>query len=444
MNIISYAQNFEDVMLWRALKHVENGFYLDVGAQDPVVDSVSLAFYEHGWRGCHVEPTSQYSEKLRQARPDESVLQLAIGKEEGVLSFFEFANTGLSTTSLEIANIHSGKGFLCRETAVPVISLNALLQRFGNRDIHWMKIDVEGGERAVLEGWMDSTVRPWILVIESTQPLTQEENYDGWEPLVLSKGYEFAYFDGLNRFYVSDAHPELMSTFSSPPNIFDGFVLSGTASQPFYKHIEARAYEQEQRALVAETSVQAEVRRADAAASQVQQAEAMARQLELRLAVAEAATHQWWQQANGWHERVLAIQSSNSWKITKPLRVFMCMARGDFSPLRRLAAMVNLKARQALRLIVAAGIRLVIYWPQLRFRLSAYVKRYPWLYQRLIRVAINMGVADGSATFAVQREASVARRFDGVLNVNPRILTPRAQKIYTELKAAIEKSKEVL
>ena len=26
---ISYAQNFEDVMLWRALKHVEKGFYID-------------------------------------------------------------------------------------------------------------------------------------------------------------------------------------------------------------------------------------------------------------------------------------------------------------------------------------------------------------------------------------------------------------------------------
>ena len=49
--MISYAQNFEDVMLWRALKHVERGFYIDIGAQDPVVDSVSLAFYEQGWRG---------------------------------------------------------------------------------------------------------------------------------------------------------------------------------------------------------------------------------------------------------------------------------------------------------------------------------------------------------------------------------------------------------
>jgi len=49
MPFVSYAQNFEDVILWRALKHVGRGFYIDLGAQDPVIDSISLAFYEHGW-----------------------------------------------------------------------------------------------------------------------------------------------------------------------------------------------------------------------------------------------------------------------------------------------------------------------------------------------------------------------------------------------------------
>ena len=32
MSFISYAQNFEDVMLWRALKHISEGFYIDIGA----------------------------------------------------------------------------------------------------------------------------------------------------------------------------------------------------------------------------------------------------------------------------------------------------------------------------------------------------------------------------------------------------------------------------
>ena len=68
MTFVSYAQNFEDVMLWRALKHVEFGFYVDVGANDPEVDSVTKLFYDNGWRGVNVEPVTQWYEKLHRER----------------------------------------------------------------------------------------------------------------------------------------------------------------------------------------------------------------------------------------------------------------------------------------------------------------------------------------------------------------------------------------
>ena len=51
MSFVSYAQNFEDVLLWRALRDAEPKSYFDIGAQDPTINSISLAFYEAGWRG---------------------------------------------------------------------------------------------------------------------------------------------------------------------------------------------------------------------------------------------------------------------------------------------------------------------------------------------------------------------------------------------------------
>jgi len=97
MGFLSYAQNFEDVMLWRALGHVSNGTYVDVGAQHPRIDSVSRAFYERGWRGVHVEPVPAFAQLLREDRPDKTVLQVALGEREGVLELNVFADTGLST-----------------------------------------------------------------------------------------------------------------------------------------------------------------------------------------------------------------------------------------------------------------------------------------------------------------------------------------------------------
>jgi hypothetical protein len=53
MTFISYAQNYEDVVLHRALSDVQRGFYVDVGAQDPIADSVTRAFYERLERHQH-------------------------------------------------------------------------------------------------------------------------------------------------------------------------------------------------------------------------------------------------------------------------------------------------------------------------------------------------------------------------------------------------------
>src|SRR5437660_12889254 len=103
VKFISYAQNFEDVLLWRALGHVEKGFYVDVGAQHPIVDSVSRAFYERGWRGVHVEPTLRHVELLKNDRPDEKVLQAVVSDRNGESRFFEVADGGLATGEEAIA-----------------------------------------------------------------------------------------------------------------------------------------------------------------------------------------------------------------------------------------------------------------------------------------------------------------------------------------------------
>ena len=229
---ISYAQNFEDVMLWRALKGVEGGFYVDVGAQDPIVDSVSLAFYQHGWRGVHIEPVPAYANRLRDLRPDEVVIQALVGSTNGVTPFFEVSETGLSTTNRDTAIRHTEAGFLVQETFVPCVPLSEALSPFLGREIHWLKIDVEGSERQVIEGW-GSDLKPWVVVVESTVPLSQVESHQRWEPLILSLGYNFAYFDGLNRFFVSSEHPELLGAFRYGPTIFDAFSLSGSSTSPF-------------------------------------------------------------------------------------------------------------------------------------------------------------------------------------------------------------------
>lgn len=225
MTFISYAQNFEDVLLWRAFHDVERGQYIDIGAQDPVVDSVSLAFYEAGWRGIHVEPVPAYAARLREARPDETIIEAVVSEAAGPVPFFEIPDTGISTGREDIAGRHSKAGFRSRKMLAPAVRLDRLLEMV-ETDIHWMKVDVEGMELDVLRSWGESKKRPWVLVIEATYPSTQERTDHLWQHEVVRRGYQQAFFDGLSCYFVHKDHSNLASRLAAPANVYDGFGIA--------------------------------------------------------------------------------------------------------------------------------------------------------------------------------------------------------------------------
>ncbi len=246
--MISYAQNFEDVILERALKHVEKGFYIDVGAWSPDIDSVTRAFYERGWSGINIEPNPEFHDQLQERRPRDQNLRLAIGDQEGRLTMNFLGNPGLSTLDDVIADRHRQAGWSADRQEVQVTTLAVLWHQYvpEGQDVHFLKVDVEGLEEAVLHGndWKNN--RPWIVVVEATLPMSQVESYASWESILLSAGYLFAYADGLNRFYVSNENAALLSVFQYPPNVFDDFTLSRT------QQAETRATQAETRATQAE------------------------------------------------------------------------------------------------------------------------------------------------------------------------------------------------
>src|SRR5438105_13963685 len=53
---ISWAQQWEDVRLWRVPPHPTPGFYVGVGAKDPVFHSATQGCYDHGSSGLLIEP----------------------------------------------------------------------------------------------------------------------------------------------------------------------------------------------------------------------------------------------------------------------------------------------------------------------------------------------------------------------------------------------------
>lgn len=235
MTFVSHAQNFEDVTLWRALKDVEGGFYIDVGAYDPDHDSVTRAFSDRGWRGINIEPLAAKHLLLEARRPLDINLAAVAGASAGSVEFYEVAGTGLSTVDAALAAEHAKHGFAVVHHSVQQVTLAEICDEHAPAVIHFLKVDCEGNEKAVLAGADFARHRPWIVLLEATLPNTQEPCFAEWEPLLLAANYQFSWFDGLNRFYVAAEHFERLSPLvAAPPSCFDGFIraLDITAALP--------------------------------------------------------------------------------------------------------------------------------------------------------------------------------------------------------------------
>ena len=212
-------------MLWRALRSVGAGFWIDVGAADPEMHSVTHIFREHGWRGVNIEPVAAVFARLAAARPREVNLNVALAAAPGQMVFYECEDPTLSSLDAAIAARNRADGRAVTERTIEVTTLAAVCRAHAPADIHFLKIDVEGAEAEVLAGADFATFRPWIIVIEATRPLTQVDASAGWEPALVAAGYRFAWFDGINRFYIAAERWDALSPhFRVPPNVFDDFV----------------------------------------------------------------------------------------------------------------------------------------------------------------------------------------------------------------------------
>ena len=312
MTFISYAQNMEDVMLWRALKDfTDSGFYIDIGAWDPVEDSVTKAFYDRGWRGINVEPNPFFFARIEAQRSRDVNLCEAVTDHLGSAEMNFLSNPGLSTLDDEIASQHGDLGLTIRREPVSLTTINRIWSKHikSGQDVHFLKIDIEGAEATAIRGNDWDLARPWVLVVESTLPMSQTDSFQDWEPILIRANYIFAYADGLNRFYVAEERSELLTGLRHPPNVFDDFVLF-------------RQSKAEERALAAEVRAQAAEVRAQAAEVRAQAAEVRAQAAEVKAQAAEV-------RAQAAENRLFRIQKTYSWKLTAPLRL---VRKGLFGP----------------------------------------------------------------------------------------------------------------
>jgi FkbM family methyltransferase len=196
----SYAQYGEDLVIDGVLGSPATGFYVDIGANDPVVFSNTKRFYDRGWTGINVEPNPDLAYLLRGARPSDINLNLGVGSEDTELSFNWIDPDTLSTFDRQTAerNVADYKGArIIKVVPVAVQTLASILSQHIQevQTIDFLSLDVEGEELGALAGNDWTTWRPRLVMVEVNRSGSEIVDF------MSGVGYDFVWCNGTNGLF---------------------------------------------------------------------------------------------------------------------------------------------------------------------------------------------------------------------------------------------------
>ena len=227
--ILSFAQNNEDVLIFRALSGKKNGFFFDIGAGHPYADNVTLWLKLMGWRGVNVEPNPLMFKELECYRPSDINVNVGVAPEAGELVYYQVHQNslghgwGLSSFSQDAERLATDLGFAVERKHIPVEPLNSIASRLGVKTADVCKLDVEGLEADIIKSTDWRAFRPRLLCIESVRPNSAVPTWAEWEEHLLRSDYQFAIFDGINSYYTAKESDEILGQLSAAVNCNDRY-----------------------------------------------------------------------------------------------------------------------------------------------------------------------------------------------------------------------------
>jgi FkbM family methyltransferase len=185
--------------LVRAFFGQKPGFYVDVGANDPVLDSQSQHLEALGWTGLLIEPDPDCCAALRQSRKG-TVVEVACSSPENAGKQLQLNRAGPHST-LEQQPI--AMGAVVRATVmVRCDTLDAILREHkAPIGFDLFSIDIEGHELVALAGFDFAYWQPRLVLIEDH--VTHLKKHQ----LMTRNGYQLLLRTGLNSWYIPASTP---------------------------------------------------------------------------------------------------------------------------------------------------------------------------------------------------------------------------------------------
>jgi len=163
---------------------------VDVGANDPVVNSQSYHLECLGWDGVLIEPLPHYADRLAAERTA-PLYRTACGNPAQHGSRLPISVAGVySSMSNTVASLTT--------IDVPVRTLESIVVEAGLTRIDFLSLDVEGFELEVLTGFSLHQWQPRLILMEDHVLDLDKHRY------LIKRGYKLVRRTGVNAWYVPE------------------------------------------------------------------------------------------------------------------------------------------------------------------------------------------------------------------------------------------------
>jgi FkbM family methyltransferase len=170
----SYSGSGEDriVMAWLQTVYgltLDRIRYCDIGANHPHKLSNTFALYQRGARGVLVEPDPDQARLLRNARPRDIVLNVGAAFDDRRMAKLKrFSNRVFNTFSEKQADLVLAREGSFNEIEIELVPTNDILSAHFDNDLHFLSIDAEGVDLAILQSIDLGRFLPKIICIEAS------------------------------------------------------------------------------------------------------------------------------------------------------------------------------------------------------------------------------------------------------------------------------------
>jgi FkbM family methyltransferase len=166
---LSYGLEGIDLLLLSILRDVENGFYIDVGANHPQLFSNTYAFYLKKWSGICIDGNKQFANDWKLFRPNDKFLIALLSDKVKNVEYTLYPDHTISTINEETRSRYN-KRFNNSDLiqySVQTDTLQNILNFFDvENEIHLLSIDIEGEELNALHGLDFDKNAPGVIVVE--------------------------------------------------------------------------------------------------------------------------------------------------------------------------------------------------------------------------------------------------------------------------------------